>query len=151
MERREYKFSSLLNKIGLASIIGAVYASIFTELQLYHSKAMSTYIWIDDICLSALLAIPLIFYFVKVMMTLIENGKFSKNILMKNHFIIYLMIVMFVTQISKHISFTMNFHFYDEYTKIKKQNECTRDFDKDQEHFQCVVKKANFYWDSTFI
>ena len=137
MERREYKLATLLKKIGLLSIVGIAYASLFSGLEIFHFKVSTR--WIDDICLSALLAIPLIFCFVKVMMTLIENGKFKTDTLVKNHFIIHLMIMLFLIHILKIVSFSIIFYLenYKYHEKKCRGN-------------PCFIETLNLFLDSDF-
>lgn len=148
MEKRKYRLTLFLKKIGMLSIVGIVYASLFTGVEHYHHKIMSTYIWIDDICLSAFVAIPLIFYFIKVMLTLIKNGKFRKDTLLKNHFPIHLMITLFLIQISKLIIFSINFHLQQ--YELENRKECTGNLKKDHDHFPCILEQANLFWESVF-
>ena len=142
MERREYKLNVLLKKIGLACIVGSIYGSLFTGVELHYAKYKSSYVWIDDICLSALIMIPLNFCFVKVMITLVKNGKFNKQTLVKNHFIIHLMIVLFLVQISKLVSFTMNFYFEHDIVI----NECEGNINTSVH--ACIIETAKLIWGS---
>ena len=148
MERREYKLATLLKKIGLLSIVGIAYASLFSGLEIFHFKVSTR--WIDDICLSALLAIPLIFCFVKVMMTLIENGKFKTDTLVKNHFIIHLMIMLFLIHIWKIISFSIIFYLENYKSMERNGKKCRGNITTDYVQLPCFFKTINLFLDSGF-
>ena len=84
--------------------------------------------------------IPLFIFFAKVLMMLVQNDKFKKESLMKNHLVIHLMIVLFLTQISKLVTFILVFHF----VRLRTENyDCVKNLDGNfaDNFWRCVHEK----------
>ena len=124
IELREYEITKILKKVGLVSLAAACYVGLAKALERFiiMSMQLRSYRNIDDICISILITIFQMICFAKVMWTLIKNGKFNGHALLKNHYVIHLMIVLICTQTSKMISTAIFFHA--EWIEVQMLKDC---------------------------
>ena len=95
LEIREYSVLRLLKKVSVATIVAIVWACLFESVINYFPAYSDQFI--DKICLNVCLAVPLLYFYIRISITLLQSGHFRKESFIKNSFVINLMTVLLLT------------------------------------------------------